>query len=274
MKKEMITKCYSQETYDKLDELIGMSNIRITVSEDKKCDDLEIKDSSYEPIKINMNEEKELVSIAVKDKTIYGETPKPTVKEKEVNKREPKITEKKNKKSTKKEKSTKEETTKKSETPKKADYEFETLEGYTTLQSLLININKGDRYKKIKNMADYCNYYIKTMHGVEDNGTIIVIYNSSEKDYYTKSTENVKIAFEGYHNGKIDFFDYESNGFSLIYHFGDLSGYVDKYGEEDKDYNDLREAFKYIKFFIYSNSLWNIKFFIIIFINMIHSKHT
>ena len=111
--------------------------------------------------------------------------------------------------------------------------------------NLLLNIKNGDKYNKIKSMADYRGYYVKKMYGAEDNGTVIVIYNTSEKDY-TKSTEDVKVVFDGYKNGKIDFIDYSTNGFGFTFHYKDSNGYVEKYGEDDIDFNNTTEAFKYI----------------------------
>lgn len=226
LKKKMITKCYSQEAYDKLDKLIGMSNIRLNVSEESECDGLVIKNSDYKIININMDENKKLLSIVVDDKYIYGaNTPDSTDNNNSSNNVG--------------------ENEKNSNQTKKADYEFDTVDGYTTLQSLLLNIKNGDKYNKIKSMADYRGYYVKKMYGAEDNGTVIVIYNTSEKDY-TKSTEDVKVVFDGYKNGKIDFIDYSTNGFGFTFHYKDSNGYVEKYGEDDIDFNNTTEAFKYI----------------------------
>ena len=209
--KQIIIDCYSEETYNKVNHLIGIDNISIYNTSSKKCESYIIRDSDYNEIKINMDEKKRLVSISVADKFIYEKTD--------------------NKKSVKNERTSKK--------TKKADYEFDTIDGYSTLQSLLINIKKGEKYKKIKNMADYYNFNVKKMSGAEDYGTVIVIYNDN-------NTENVKIVFDGYFNGKIDFFDYITNGFDFIYHYDSLTGYLNKYGEEGKKFNDSMEAFKYI----------------------------
>ena len=76
LKKKMITKCYSQEVYDKLDKLIGMSNIQLNVSEESECDGLVIKNSDYKIVNINMDENKKLLSIVVDNKYIYGKKQK------------------------------------------------------------------------------------------------------------------------------------------------------------------------------------------------------
>ena len=150
LKEKMITKCYSQEAYDKLDILIGMSNIRLNVLEESECDGLVIKNSDYKIVNINMDKNKKLLSIVVDDKYIYGaNTPDSTDNNLSNNASENEKT---------------------SNQTKKADYEFDTVDGYTTLQSLLLNIKKGDKYNKIKSMADYRGYYVKKMYGAEDNG--------------------------------------------------------------------------------------------------------
>lgn len=248
VKKEMITKCYSQETYEKLDELIGMSNIRLNVSEVSECDGLIVKNSDYKVIEIDLNEEKKLVSIIVDGKSIYGEDKNEvnTTKENEtVSKETSKSNEDNSNKNTNKENK---DTSKKAT---KADYEFDTIEGYTTLQSLLMNINKNDTYKKIKNMAGYYDYYVKDSTGVEANGTIIIIYNTSYENFqnnYTNSyTEFVDIRFDGFSKkSKIYYYEYQTNNFHYEYNYDKNKGLVRKYGEESKEYNKPIEAFKYI----------------------------
>ena len=233
IKKEIITKCYSQETYNKLDELIGISNIRINTYEETECDKLEIKNSNYKKIIINTDEEKNLESIIVDSKYIYGAKEDSNDQNKEDNNSQ----NEKEKESSKKN--------------KKADYEFDTIKGYTTLQSLLININKNDTYKKIKNMAGYYDYYVKNSTGAEANGTIVIIFNTSYENFqnnYTNSyTESVEIRFDGFSKkSKIYYYEYQVSDIHYEYNYYKEKGLVSKYGEESTEYNKPIDAFKYI----------------------------
>ena len=70
-KKNKIIECYSQETYDKLDELIGIDNIDGYFSDTYSCDEIQLKDQHYKKIDIEMNGD-ELVSIQLDNKCIYN----------------------------------------------------------------------------------------------------------------------------------------------------------------------------------------------------------
>ena len=70
-KQKRIIECYSQETYNKLDELIGIENINGYFSESYACDNLNLKNQHYKKIDIEMDGDK-LVSIKLDDKCIYN----------------------------------------------------------------------------------------------------------------------------------------------------------------------------------------------------------
>lgn len=73
-KKDKIIKCYSQETYDKLDELIGMDNINGYFSDSYTCDEMKLKNKNYKNIEIEMDKE-QLISIKLDNKYIYNIDP-------------------------------------------------------------------------------------------------------------------------------------------------------------------------------------------------------
>lgn len=70
-KKNKIVECYSQETYDKLDELIGIDNIEGYFTDTYSCDEIRLKDQHYKKIDIEMNVD-ELISIQLDNKYIYN----------------------------------------------------------------------------------------------------------------------------------------------------------------------------------------------------------
>lgn len=72
-KEEKIVKCYSQEVYDKLDELIGMDNIRGNFEDTYTCEKLELKDNHYKKIEIVLDDDKNLLLIKVGDEVLYGD---------------------------------------------------------------------------------------------------------------------------------------------------------------------------------------------------------
>lgn len=70
-KKNRIIECYSQEAYDKLDELIGMDDIDGHFSDSFSCDKISLKNQRYEKIDIEMDGDN-LISIKLGDKYIYN----------------------------------------------------------------------------------------------------------------------------------------------------------------------------------------------------------
>lgn len=70
-KKNKIVRCYSQDIYDKLNDLIGIENIEGNFSDTYSCDRIDLKDKYYKKISIKMNGE-ELVSIELDNKCIYN----------------------------------------------------------------------------------------------------------------------------------------------------------------------------------------------------------
>lgn len=70
-KKNRIIECYSQETYDKLDELVGIDNINGYFSNSYTCDKLSLKNKNYKDFLIEMDG-KNLISIKLDNKYIYS----------------------------------------------------------------------------------------------------------------------------------------------------------------------------------------------------------
>lgn len=70
-KKDRIIKCYSEEVYNKLDELIGMDNIKGNFDSSYTCEKLELKDKNYKKITINIDKDNNEYTIIVGDETIY-----------------------------------------------------------------------------------------------------------------------------------------------------------------------------------------------------------
>ena len=70
-KKNRIIECYSQDVYDKLDELIGINNINGYFSDTYSCDEIRLKDQYYKKIDIKMYAD-ELISIQLDNKCIYN----------------------------------------------------------------------------------------------------------------------------------------------------------------------------------------------------------
>lgn len=68
--KDTINKCYSEETYNKLDELYGIVNLDGNFESDMECSNLKLKDTDYNEIVITEKEEK-LLSIQIKDGQEY-----------------------------------------------------------------------------------------------------------------------------------------------------------------------------------------------------------
>ena len=69
-KKNKIVMCYSQEVYDKLDELIQIDNVDGYFSETTACDSLRFKNKQYKYIDIAIEGQK-LISISLDKKYIY-----------------------------------------------------------------------------------------------------------------------------------------------------------------------------------------------------------
>ena len=70
-KKEKIIECYSQEVYDKLDELIGIDNVDGYFSDSYACDRINLKNQHYKSIDVEMDGDN-LVSIKLDGKYIYS----------------------------------------------------------------------------------------------------------------------------------------------------------------------------------------------------------
>ena len=70
VKKTKIIQCYSQEVYEKLDNLIGIDNIAGYFDNSYACDELNLKNQHNKKIEIEMNKN-ELISISLDKKYIY-----------------------------------------------------------------------------------------------------------------------------------------------------------------------------------------------------------
>lgn len=70
-KKDKIIECYSQEVYDKLDELIGIENVDGYFSDSYACDRISLKNQHYKSIDVEMDGDN-LVSIKLDGKYIYS----------------------------------------------------------------------------------------------------------------------------------------------------------------------------------------------------------
>ena len=70
--KKKIIECYSEETYNKLDEIFGIDNINAYTTDSTTCDTFKIKDKEYDEIEITLDDNKELVSIKVRDEIKYS----------------------------------------------------------------------------------------------------------------------------------------------------------------------------------------------------------
>lgn len=70
-KKDKIIECYSQEVYDKLDELIGIDNVDGYFSDSYACDRISLKNQHYKSIDVEMDGDN-LVSIKLDGKYIYS----------------------------------------------------------------------------------------------------------------------------------------------------------------------------------------------------------
>lgn len=70
-KKARIIKCYSEEVYNKLDELIGIKNIYGNFDSTYTCSTLQLRDKKYNNILIELNEEKELIQIKVGEEILF-----------------------------------------------------------------------------------------------------------------------------------------------------------------------------------------------------------
>jgi len=70
-KKEKIISCYSEETYNKLDELVGIDNISGNFEKDEVCKNMNLKNSKYDKIIIDMDDDKNLISISIDGEYIY-----------------------------------------------------------------------------------------------------------------------------------------------------------------------------------------------------------
>ena len=136
----------------------------------------------------------------------------------------------------------------------KEDYEFETIKGYTTLQSLILSIDDDVNLKKIKNMAYYSGYYIKDSTGVEANGIIKIMYNTGETEYYSKATEYAMFYFEDFSGKKLWKIEYGLFHSSIKYTYyvsdhskSNVSVYnVSAFNEEKEYYENKEDAFNYI----------------------------
>lgn len=71
-KKNKIVNCYSQKVYDKLDELIGIDNIKGNFESSYTCEKLNLKDDNYKKIEIELDSKKELLIIKVGDEIVYN----------------------------------------------------------------------------------------------------------------------------------------------------------------------------------------------------------
>jgi len=70
MKNKIIT-CYSEETYNKLDELVGIENISGNFDKDEACKNMNLRNSKYDKIVIEMDDNKNLISITLDGEYIY-----------------------------------------------------------------------------------------------------------------------------------------------------------------------------------------------------------
>ena len=71
-KKDRITKCYSVEIYNKLDELIGIDNINGNFDDTYTCEKLELKDKNYKKIDIIQDETTGEYTIKVGEETLFS----------------------------------------------------------------------------------------------------------------------------------------------------------------------------------------------------------
>ena len=70
--KNKIIECYSEETYNQLDKIFGIDNIRSNLSDYTTCDNLKLKDKNYKEITIKLDDDKKLIYIRVDNDYKYG----------------------------------------------------------------------------------------------------------------------------------------------------------------------------------------------------------
>lgn len=213
--KDKIIECYSYDTYNKLNEIFGIDNIYSNISSTTSCDNIRLKDSDNNFIDIKINDNKELVYIKVGKNYIYGEE---SIQYE----------------------------TKSNNT--RLEYEFETIEGYTTLQSLIMNINENTKYSQIKKMAYYVGFYISDLSEGEHYGLIIKIYNTNEDNYYN-STESVMLVFDDYKGKKLSRVEYHVSYSSFKYTFytyDPSKSFVYDHDEGNIKIDNFKDAFSYI----------------------------
>lgn len=217
-KKNMIIKCYSEETYNKLNDIIGIDNIKTNISNSTSCESLKLKDNNYKEIEVKVDEDKKLLYIKVDNEIKYGDDPSKEILDRDVN------------------------------LNKKEDYEFLTMEGFTTLQSLLMNIGDNTRYNHIKNMADYVGYYVKDLSQGEHYGLIKLVYNCKEENYYSNSTETAEFIYDDYKGEKLRKIEYSTKrSLKYIYYINDKeSNTLIIPNEKNKKITSFRDAFQII----------------------------
>ena len=129
---------------------------------------------------------------------------------------------------------------------KKKEYEFDDINGYTTLQSLIINIKDKTKLKTVKKMAYYCDYFIRSMPTTEYDGSVYRIINSPDEYNYT---ESVIVFYEwvSLFKTKLDEIEYSTNKYTYYYYADDHSrSYVSGPNSERVNIDNFKDAFKYI----------------------------
>ncbi len=71
--KNKIINCYSDKTYNKINEIFGIDNIKSNISSSTTCESLRLTDENYKEIEIKLNDNKELVYIKINNEFKYGE---------------------------------------------------------------------------------------------------------------------------------------------------------------------------------------------------------
>lgn len=217
--KDKIIECYSEETYIQINKIFGIDNVKSNLSDYTTCENLKLKNENYKEIEIKLDNNKELIYIKVNNEFKYGDN------KTENNSESSEINNK----------------------AKREDYEFDTIKGYTTLQSLLINLGDNAKYNRVKNMADYVEYYIKDMPQGEHYGLIKLIYNTKEENYYNNYTETAELIYNDYKGNKLSRIEYSTNSIKYIYYVSDNEKSLLKIpNKEAQIINNFKDAFKII----------------------------
>ena len=132
---------------------------------------------------------------------------------------------------------------------KKYTNEFETVQGFTTMQSLAMNINDKTTLRRVKDLAYYVSYYSKNMPTVEYDGEVLYIVNSDEKHSF-ESTESLLILYYDYgKNQKLERIEYSCSfqNYKYYYYAKDHSkNYVEGPNNEKIYIDNWKDAFKLI----------------------------